>query len=741
MKSLRYLVRGAVQGVGFRPFVYREATARQLDGWVKNTPEGVEILVRGNEYQIADFEAELRYAPPPRAKIIAIEASDAAGLEIPIGFCIQDSTLEGASLAQIMPDIATCPDCLREMNDPSNRRYRYPFTNCTNCGPRYSIMLGLPYDRERTTMRSFTMCADCRAEFEHPADRRFHAQPNACPVCGPRVALWDHAGRTIGDIHDAITRAAAMIREGRIIAVKGIGGFHLLCDATNEASVRELRRRKHREEKPFALLVPDLEHATRLAQVGDIEAMSLQSPAAPVVLIKRFNDSPVTEAVAPGNPWLGLFLPYSPLHHILMQEINGPVVATSGNFSDEPICTDEREALEKLGGIADAFLVHDRPIAHPVDDSVMRVVLGQPLILRAGRGLAPITLPAPPVENPVLGVGPHMKTTVAVRHRDQIVVSPHIGDIATVASEAAFGGTVELLEQLLEVKPLTIACDRHPDHATTRYALRRNPNPIQVQHHHAHVLAVMAEHGLRGPVLGVAWDGTGYGDDGTIWGGEFLRVDESGYERVAHLRTFPLPGGDAAAREPRRSALGVLHELGLVPEGLDFTPAELATLTQVIKKGINTVQTSSAGRLFDAAAALLGLCQKSAYEGHAAMLLQAAAEQSDESDGADDACAKATRPVLDWAPLMHDLLASKKRGDPAPRIAARFHYGLAQLIGAGASLEPELPVVLCGGCFQNSRLLAGAVQKLQSTGREVYWPHILPPNDGAISAGQVMAIV
>ena len=736
--ALRFLVRGAVQGVGFRPFIYREAIARQLHGWVKNTPDGVDILVVGNEHQLADFEAHLRYAPPPRAKIESIDVFDAGEASGPVDFRILDSELQGENRATILPDLATCADCLREINDPANRRFRYPFTNCTNCGPRYSILTGLPYDRDRTTMRTFAMCPACRIEFENPEDRRFHAQPNACPACGPQVALWDAKGQQVNERDEAIRDAVEHIKAGHIVAVKGIGGFHLLCDATNDQSIRLLRQRKHREEKPFAVMVPALGTAHDVAHLNEQEANWLASPAAPIMLLKRKSSS-LPASIAPDNPWLGLFLPYTPLHHLLMGSLKRPVIATSGNISDEPICTDETQALHELAGIADVFLVHNRPIAHPVDDSVMRIVLDEPLVLRAGRGLAPLSLPAPEIAVPVLGLGAHMKATVSLRHHDRIIVSPHIGDIGSVAAEKSLVDTANLLKQLHDTKNATVACDLHPDYASTKLAERRNAPTARIQHHHAHVLAVMAEHAIAGPVLGVAWDGTGLGDDGTVWGGEFLRVEKNGYHRTAYLRPFPLPGGDAAAREPRRAALGVLHALSLADRDFGFSKSEIASLQQAMRKGINTVMTSSAGRLFDAAAALLDLCYKSSYEGHAAMLLQAEAEKVEQDVTGYEI--EATTGAIEWSPIIRGMMHDRTHNIDVPLIAARFHQSLVDLIAGMVRFEPDLPVLLCGGCFQNSWLLERTVKKLRCMGRKVYWPHILPPNDGAISAGQVTASI
>lgn len=726
-------VRGAVQGVGFRPFVYREAMRLGIKGWVRNSPSGAEILAAGSLDALNSFKAAI-LDPHPPARVDDLE-HEATTAPVPEGFSIAESNTAGGKTASILPDLATCPDCLREMNDPGNRRYRYPFTNCIACGPRYSILERIPYDRANTTMKVFAMCHACRAEYEDPGNRRFHAQPNACPECGPQIAFLEKSGHLLAEKDAALLMAAERIKTGQIIAIKGIGGFHLICDATNEDAILELRRRKHREEKPFAVMMEHLAMAEQFAVISEKEAQWLTSPAAPIVLL-RPKGATLPGAIAPRNPWLGVFLPYSPLHHLLMQALKRPVIATSGNSSEEPICTDNQSAIERLGDIADFFLVHNRPIAHPVDDSVMRIVLDQPLMLRAARGFAPITLPAPEIAVPVLGAGAQMKVTVTLRHRDHMVVSPHIGDIENLRAEEAYAMTVEIMEQLHDAKPAHVVCDTHPDYSTMRFAIRKNVRPSRIQHHHAHVAAVMAEFGLAGPVLGVAWDGTGYGEDGTIWGGEFLRVDARGYQRIAHLRTFPLPGGDAAAREPRRSALGVLVAIGQVDPIPGFTESEAATLRQATQKGINTIQTSSAGRLFDAVSSLLGLCHKSTFEGQAAMLLQAEAEKI--THPVEGYPCIASTGAIDWFPIITGLLNDRAHHIETSVIAARFHQSLIDLIAGTAALEPELPVVLCGGCFQNSWLLERTVLKLEAAGRTVYWPHLLPPNDGAISTGQVM---
>lgn len=731
----RLTISGAVQGVGFRPFVFREATRRHLDGWVRNTSSGVEILVSGAPSVVEEFEQAIQTSAPSPAKIVHMDVAQAEEARTDQGFLILSSDPDGRPFATILPDQAACPECLKEIRDPGNRRFRYPFTNCTSCGPRYSIINRLPYDRKNTTMRIFKQCPECRREYHDPADRRFHAQPNACPVCGPYLAIWDRHGRVMAEKHDALLEAAQCIRNGGIVAVKGIGGFHLMADAANDAAVRMLRQRKHREEKPLAVMVPDLSTAHAHAVISDAEQMWLSSHVAPIVLLKKKKNL-LSAAIAPGNSCLGIFLPYSPLHHLLMDEVKTSLIATSGNLSDEPICTDEHDALERLGEIADLFLVHNRPIAHPVDDSVMRIVLDRPLLLRAARGLAPVTLDFDEdIHSPsILAVGPHMKATVTLSLGSRMFVSPHIGDLETIPAWQAYERNIETLESLYGVAPSVMACDLHPHYASTRYAERRASTPHYVQHHHAHILAVMAEHRLCGPVLGFAFDGTGYGEDGTIWGGEAMRVDRQNVHRVGHLRSFPLSGGDTAAREPRRSALGVLHELGLPTTSEAFTPAEYAVLIRAMNQHINTVTTSSAGRLFDAAASLLDLCQISSHEGQAAMLLQARAEEISHDGSSYPSSAD-----LDWGPLILGLLADRDAGVNTSVIAARFHQTIVNMIAALAKVHPGLPIVLSGGCFQNAWLLEHAVRLLREHGREVYWPHVLPPNDGAVSVGQAMA--
>jgi hydrogenase maturation protein HypF len=636
-ERLRVALRGAVQGVGFRPFVYRIATARQLRGWCRNSSQGVVIEVEGERPALESFRVALDRERPPRASIHGSESSwlDAVGLG---PFAILDSDTSGEASAVVMPDIALCESCRGELLDPTNRRYRYPFINCTNCGPRYSIVESLPYDRANTSMRRFAMCPDCQREYRDPGDRRFHAEPNACPTCGPQVALWDAGGHVIAERDAAMVAVANAVRAGLVVALKGLGGFQLIVDATDDAAVRRLRARKHRDEKPFALMCPDLDCVQSHTVLGDVEARLLTSPEAPIVLVRARDDAQrVAPSVAPGMHQLGVMLPYTPLHVLLMRDLRRPLVVTSGNLAEEPMCIDERHVVDVLGGIADVFLVHDRPIVRAVDDSVVRVVAGRELVLRRARGYAPLPVPLPAVAPPLVAVGGHLKNTVSVTAGAGIVVSQHIGDLDSASSGEAFHTTLASLEHLHGVRPAAAVIDLHPDYQSTAYGRTMGLPVTPVQHHYAHLAACMVDNDVRGSVVGAVWDGTGYGTDGTIWGGEFLRATAEGFERVACLRPFRLPGGDAAAREPRRSALAVLTALGegalarwqarrraegLMdrdgsvtrasgdvaggPAGVGrpevFTAEEWRVLPQAIARGLNAPVTTSMGRLLDAVA-------------------------------------------------------------------------------------------------------------------------------------------
>jgi len=743
---LRLEIGGLVQGVGFRPFVYRLARELGLAGWVCNSAAGASLELEGSEAALEDFLLRLPREKPPHAEIAHLEFCKIP----PRGegdFEIRPS-VSGEKTAAILPDLAVCEGCLAELFDPADRRYRYPFLNCTRCGPRFSILEALPYDRANTTMRDFAMCEACRAEYEDPRDRRFHAQPIACPRCGPRLEYWDAAGRALAAREEALPCALRAVREGKILALKGLGGFHLIADARNDAALERLRRRKAREEKPFALMFPSLAALREAAEVSELEARWLQSAEAPIVLLRRRAAAGLSTAVAPGNPCLGAMLPYTPLHHLLMAEWGFPVVATSGNRAEEPICTREAEALERLGGIADAFLVHDRPIARPVDDSILRVMAGREMLLRRARGFAPLPM-AVSVPRPVLALGAHLKNTVALGVSDRVYVSQHLGDLQTPQAMAAFAEAAERLQACYEIRPETVACDLHPDYASTHFAEGLGRPLRRVQHHHAHVVSCMAEHGLEGTVLGVAWDGLGYGPDGTLWGGEFLRATRAAFERAGKFLPFPLPGGERALREPRRVALGLLHE-ALGPAGLSdfqgplraaFSPAEWGLLREMLEKGLQCPRSSGVGRLFDAVAALIGLRPIQNFEGQAAMELEFLCEEADDISG----YSLEVRPeregfVLDWRPMLRELLSDLAQGTARARIARRFHLGLVEALLQASRLAGERRVVLTGGCFQNKFLLEAAVRRLEEAGFEPYWHRSIPPNDGGISLGQAAVV-
>jgi hydrogenase maturation protein HypF len=759
MRRARFEVKGAVQGVGFRPWVFRIAESLRLSGWIRNDIAGVFIELEGEDAALAAFRRELDTAPPPLARIReVIESSTEATKER--GFRILPSGNAGARTTLVLPDVATCPACLAEVLDAGDRRHLYPFANCTDCGPRFTIVTDLPYDRPKTTMAAFALCGDCRAEYDDPRDRRFHAQPIACPACGPALELWSPEGKVLARRHESLLAAANGLRRGDVVAVKGLGGFHLMCDARSAEAVAELRRRKAREEKPLALMVKDLAMARALVDVSREAEALLSGPEAPIVLLPRRPGAGVADGVAPGRPELGLMLPATPLHHLLLRETGFPVVATSGNRSDEPICTDEREALVRLGGMADLFLVHDRPIARHADDSVARVVAGAPRLLRRARGWAPLPVPVRAEFPPILAVGAHMKTAVALSVGPQIFLSQHVGDLETPEALDAFERVVADFEKLWGVTPAAVAHDLHPGYASTIFAKRlaaeRGIPAFAVQHHHAHLAACLAENEADGPALGVCWDGTGLGTDGTIWGGEFLLGDATGYERVAHLRPFRLPGGDAAVKEPRRAAFALLYEmLGEKALSRDdiapvraFTRGERDVLGAMLAKGVNAPVTTSAGRLFDAAASLLGIAQKTSFEGQSAMALEAAAfEPRGDAEAGDgerlpglfQVVAPPKGPaVLDWEPLISYLLGKSSLGVSPSLLAAQFHSALADGILAVAQHAGTRRVALSGGCFQNKLLTELAAGRLEAGGFEVLLHGAVPPNDGGIGIGQVL---
>ena len=751
---MKIAVSGAVQGVGFRPFVYRLATELDLKGWVINSAQGVFIEIEGAPERLFDFMRRLRAEKPARA---IIQSCEALQLD-PLGhqkFEIRESSEAGGKSALILPDIATCVDCLREIFDPADRRFRYPFTNCTNCGPRFSIIEALPYDRANTAMKKFVMCADCAREYRDPADRRFHAEPIACPRCGPKLDLWDSSGTFLARSDSALRQAAERIRDGKIVALKGIGGFQLLIDARNQKAVQRLRERKHREEKPFAVMFPSLQSIRACCEISELEEQLLTSPESPIVLLARncragasltgaaeAADLQLAASLAPGNPNLGVMLPYSPLHHLLLRELDFPVVATSGNLSDEPICIDEHEALERLRGLADFFLMHDRPIVRHVDDSIVRFVAGREMMLRRARGYAPLPIQLNRSSQTVLAVGAHLKNAVALGVEQNVFVSQHIGDLATKQAYDAFTRSAADLPRLYDAKPAVIAHDLHPDYLSTKYALQQPGEHAAVQHHWAHIASCMAENEIEPPLLGVAWDGTGYGIDGTIWGGEFFLAREDSCRRVAHLRTFRLPGGEAAVKEPRRSALGLLHEifgdeLWERQELLhNFESAELKTLRGMLVGQINSPVTSSVGRLFDAVAALSGLRARTTFEGQAAMELEFAVKSA--VGGSYPFSLREGSPVvIDWEPAIRALLEDRGRDAATGLIAARFHNMLADSILTIARHFAEPKIVLSGGCFQNRYLTERVIDQLRAAGFQPYWHQRVPPNDGGIALGQV----
>ncbi|MFI5120852.1 MAG: carbamoyltransferase HypF [Thermoanaerobaculia bacterium] len=750
-KRLKMEIRGAVQGVGFRPFVYRLATSLGLSGWVLNDIQGVFLEVEGDPERLSAFRERLRGETPPRARIQELSESwlDPVGYA---GFQIRSSEAKGTKTALVLPDIATCQDCLFEIFDPGNRRYRYPFANCTNCGPRFTILKDLPYDRPNTTMRGFALCPDCRAEYENPLDRRFHAQPTACPACGPQLAAWNRSGDVLARGDEALAVAADVLLRGDVLACKGLGGFHLMCDARSEAAVGRLRARKAREDKPFALMVRDLSAARALAEISPAAAALLESAEAPIVLLPRLGEEGVARAVAPGRPELGLMLAATPLHHLLLRAVAAPLVATSGNLSEEPICTDELEALSRLAGMADAFLVHDRPIERHADDSVVRISAGAPRVLRRARGYAPLPVAMAEELPVILAVGAHMKTAVALGLGRQVFLSQHIGDLETPEAMNAFRRVIADFLRLYEASPSLVAHDLHPGYPSTvwakEWATEQGIPSLAVQHHHAHLVSCLAENGAPAPALGVTWDGTGYGTDGTIWGGEFLLGDAGGFTRFANLRPFRLPGGEAAVREPRRTALAVLFEaLGGdafsredLPPVRDFSTSERTLLAQMLETGLNAPLTTSAGRLFDAVAALLGLSQRTRYEGQAAMALEAAADPREDAAWPLPLVPREGAPaLLDWGPLLHALLEDLAQGVNAGRLAARFHNSLVNGIVRTAQAAGEASVALTGGCFQNRLLLERAAERLSALGFTVLLHREVPPNDGGISLGQVLA--
>jgi hydrogenase maturation protein HypF len=746
-------LKGVVQGVGFRPFVYSLAHKHSLQGWVKNSSAGVYLEVEGPPQAIEQFTEQLPLQAPPRSRIESLKFADLppAGLR---GFEIQESLEEEGQYQLISPDIATCSACQEEIRNPSDRRYRYPFTNCTNCGPRFTIIEDIPYDRPKTTMAPFRMCPDCRREYEDPGDRRFHAQPNACPACGPKLQLTDSEGKTIS-APDPISSAIRLLKEGRILAIKGLGGFLLACHARDASAVETLRERKHRPDKPFAVMLPDLSSIKEHCSVHPDEEKLLLSPESPIVLLLWKKDSSIARAVAPRQKYLGVMLPYTPLHHLLMKESGMALVMTSGNRSEEPIAKDDEEALIRLQGIADAFLLHDRGIFVQYDDSVTAVIKGQTYVLRRARGYAPFPIRLPFPTRPILACGGELKNTFCLTRDDYAFVSQHIGDMENLETLEHFQRTVEIYQKLFRIQPEIVAYDLHPEYLSTKYALEFPGKKVGVQHHFAHLAGCLAENGEEGPVIGLSFDGLGFGTDGALWGGEFLVGDFRSFRRKAHFEYLPVPGGEAAIRHPWRMALSYVYCL-LGKERLLkvlplFTRAAQASepgeekvriLLQQIDKRMNSPLTSSCGRLFDGVSALLGLCPSVSFEGQAAMELEMIADWGENGEYEFFTEREGEREVIRLRSLIEGVLRDLEKGISSPIIAGKFHNTLVKIGGAFCRKVrdeggPE-KVALSGGVFQNRLLLERMKDELEGAGFKVLVHRQVPCNDGGLSLGQAV---
>jgi hydrogenase maturation protein HypF len=756
LERQRFAVRGIVQGVGFRPFVWNLGTRLGLNGWVCNTSGAVIIEVEGGRLALDSFATALHSEAPRLARIDAVEAVPMAVVGDQ-GFRIVESRVVDGEYQPIAPDAATCPECVADILNPADRRYRYPFTNCTNCGPRFTIIEDVPYDRPLTTMRHFTMCGTCRQEYEHPADRRFHAQPNACPECGPRLWFADAGGAELRG--DPISLAAASITHGEIIALKGLGGFQLCCDATNDTAVGRLRRRKHRPAKPFAIMCRNTEAVRELCAVGDEELELLEGSARPIVLLERRRDrasATLASAVAPGLQELGVMLPYTPMHHLLLGAARGPLVMTSGNLSEEAIAKDNDEGLQRLGGIADRFLLHDREIYARYDDSVARVVDGTVHMVRRARGYCPLPVRIDTGEEHVLALGAHLKNTFCVVHDGNAFTGPHIGDLDSPRTLDHQDEALRIYLHLFRTSPATVAADLHPDYASTRLAedwWNSGARTVRVQHHHAHIASVLAEHGLRGTVLGVAFDGVGLGPDTSIWGGEFLLCDERSYRRAGHIAAVRQPGGDACAREGWRMAIAYLAAagaLGEVPpawfnDGAGAPDQRRWRLVSRLATSEAAPITTSAGRLFDAVASAIGVAHVSTFEAEAAMRLEALATWAGEpstSDYLDVGLSDGHPAVLDTVQLVRTLFLERQRGREVEALAAMFHESLARgIVNMCLRITADVGVnrvALSGGVFQNALLLSRVRLLLRERGLFVYTNQQVPANDGGISLGQAL---
>lgn len=770
-------ITGLVQGIGFRPFIYQIATKLKLNGWVNNSSEGVTIQIESSQELLSLFIDKIKKEKPPLSVIddIVITSLKLYGYQ---SFTIIESEKQNHNITTpILPDLSTCNDCLRELFAPENRRYRYPFINCTNCGCRYSIIKTLPYDRAFTTMNQFKMCEECEKEYKNPKDRRFHAQPNACEKCGPHIELWNKKGEVLAKFDQALLATCELIKTGNILAVKGLGGFHLMVSGNDKSAVKRLRQVKNRPDKPFALMYPNLETITQDCYVSEIEKKLLLSPASPIVLLKRKKDHDsdlICAEVAPDNPYLGVMLPYTPLHHLLLKELNFPVVATSGNPSNEPICIDEKQALTKLNTFADYFLVHNRPIFRPVDDSIVRVVKDEIITLRCARGYAPLAIPVNSQDLPhyesknIIALGGHLKGSIALKVNNQVFLSQYLGNLDSLENQELFDKTLHDWLEIYQIKPSSIRCDRHPNYYSSNYAealinpenqhniLRQKSDKnqqislIKVQHHLAHIYSVIMEHKLELPLLGIAWDGTGYGLDNTIWGGEFFYISEDKIERIASFKPFPLLGGEKAIIEPKRITLALLYETLNPDEKIDnlltklainnyFTPQELKILLKMLEKKINSPLTSSVGRLFDGISCLLKPRDRITFEGQKAMELEYMT---------DDFITSEIYPFhwqyelnrcnyINWYPLVKNIIKDYQQQKPPYLISAKYHQTLVKIILTISQQVGLKNIVLAGGCFQNKYLLENTINTLESEKFKPYWNQKIPINDGGLPLGQV----
>lgn len=753
-QRFQILIQGAVQGVGFRPFIYKLAEELNLKGIISNTVKGVSIDIEGDESLLKEFVKRIKTDKPKLSHITTFEINK---LEVKgfSDFKIIKSDSRGDPEAIILPDIAVCDECLAEMFDPNNRRFLYPFINCTNCGPRFSIIESLPYDRPNTSMKIFEMCDECKEEYENPLDRRFHAQPIACPRCGPQVQLLNQNGKLICEKEDAISEAVQKIKEEKIIALKSLGGFQFIVNAVNDDTVKKLRERKHRDEKPLAVMFPSIEMIKDYCFVSEVEENKLLSPESPIVLLKKkssiwhqasgiqYPASSISEFIAPSNPYLGVMLPYTPLHHLIMRELGEPVIATSGNVSEEPMCIDENEAIERLSRIADYFLINNRPIIRPVDDSVVRIVEDELMILRRARGYSPLPLSIRnATEEDFVCVGGHLKNSVSIKKGNEIFISQHIGDLENSEAEKYFRNTISDLTEMYKVNPSYFVNDLHPEYSSTKYSSTQNVKTISVQHHLAHVAACFEENKLENKCFAVCWDGTGYGFDGSIWGGEFFIYNSEEYKHTAQFRQFRIPGGDAAVKDARRSLTGILYKIfgEAIPFSklnFAFSENDLRLFIQMLNKDFNCFKTTSVGRIFDAVSSLLNICNKSSYEGQAAMMLEFAADQKISTHYDFNLIEKLTS-IIDWQPMFEQMFNDIAMEVKASVISAKFHNTLVEIIMELSMRIGLKDVVLTGGCFQNVFLLERTIERLIKEGFNPHWNKSVPTNDGGISYGQAV---